>query len=395
MDIWGNEPDFANIMSDTAAGMGLQNYRDLFREALSLKPGIVVEIGPARGAGTVILGLAGKQNPNIEKIITIDAFQNSRSLKTFDNAEENISDLRRNLEKYHCEEKVTIMIAGQEDWELIRNSQISMLVIDADGGLDRDFSNYFNLLIPEATVFVDDCELKLNSHAKSHYSRERYGYSEDPVAEAREFITKISPLGKEYITKCFIEYMIRNGFLEQTGICGKTVTLRKKADAPSFTDNDRKNMEKIRDHMKQKLLEIRRETLKIVKEAEPILSQICRYTGYEEAVLLKGELFPRTKEIRYYPICGIRNDGKSVKAVSKIFEKELEKPADPDCKCFIFRTGRKSFNKHALMLRGDENIKTRKKNLPLLMKFRLWLSIMNIEKQTARYLDTLELPLFL
>ena len=105
MDILNNTPDFEKIISDTDANMFLKNYQDLYQEALLLKPGIILEIGPARGTGTIVLGLAAKQNPIIEKIITFDAFQNSRALKSFDNVEENISDLRNNLKKFDCEKK--------------------------------------------------------------------------------------------------------------------------------------------------------------------------------------------------------------------------------------------------------------------------------------------------
>ena len=140
------EPDFKKIIREAKGLMSEEDYRELYHEAIKIGKGTIVEIGPARGAGTIVLGLAARQNSDIEHIITIDSFQNSRSIKSFDNIEENIEDLRNNLAAFDCGEKVTIMVAGHEDWELIRECPITMLVIDADGALDRDFSNYYNLL---------------------------------------------------------------------------------------------------------------------------------------------------------------------------------------------------------------------------------------------------------
>ena len=91
-----------------------------------------------------MLELAARRNPNVERIISIDAFCQSNTLKTFDDVEANIQDLRDNLACFGCGEKVTIVVAGQEDWDLIDQSPISML--GASGGrgtLGTEDSSHF------------------------------------------------------------------------------------------------------------------------------------------------------------------------------------------------------------------------------------------------------------
>ena len=94
-------PQFGRINRAAKGAMSPANYRDLYQEASALGKGTIVEIGPAQGAGTIVLGLAAKKNPNIERIISIDAFEKSQHLISLDNVEDNIRELRKNLSSFH------------------------------------------------------------------------------------------------------------------------------------------------------------------------------------------------------------------------------------------------------------------------------------------------------
>lgn len=88
---------------ETASGQMLfEEYRDLYEAALSAQKGSVLELGSARGGATVVLGLAAKHNQNIERIVTVDTFRNSRSLRSMENIGENIRELRNNLDRFDC-----------------------------------------------------------------------------------------------------------------------------------------------------------------------------------------------------------------------------------------------------------------------------------------------------
>ena len=382
------EPDFVKIARVAKGKMLRENYSDLYQEAMKLGKGTVVEIGPAGGAGTIVLGLAAKQNPDIERIITIDAFQNSRSIKSLYNIEENIEDLRKNLASFDCGEKVTIMVAGHEDWEKIREGPVTMLVIDADGGLDRDFSNYYNLLIPGATVFVDDCAPQLNNHAKFFYTRERTGCTDDPVEDAGEYLQKVSPLGKEYMTKCFIDYMLKEGFLEEISIRKDTITLKKSESNPFFSETNLAEMQQIRERMKEKLISIRAETMRIAARLRPQLEEIKEKTGCEEILVMKG--VSMDQKVRYYPIYGIGKDGRRATDIGRIYERDIHKPEYRDKRIIVLKTGKLlEKKKYALVLSGLANKAFFR--IPLKWKRNLASVLDTVEMETQQVFDSLDL----
>ena len=382
-------PDYRKIKETTRGLMEKGNYRDLYEAALALEKGAVVEIGPARGGTTVTLGLASLQNPNIERIISIDAFQNSRCLRYFDDVEKNIEELKNNLAAFGCGEKVTVMVAGQEDWTLLRQLKLSMLVIDADGALDRDFFHYYNALRPGATVFVDDCEARLNKHACLYYTRERTGPSDDVTADAGSYLDKPSPLGKQYMTRCFIDYMVREGFLEKQALRGETITLKKGPSAPEFTEKNLEEMGRIRERMKEKLLTMRRETMRIADRLRPLLREIRDAGACSDVVLLKG--VPMNGDIRYYPIYGAGKDGKRAADIERIYEKEIPGQKEKGLEIILLKAGRfLKKDSFALVLRGREAAAPFQ--LPGDQKKRLTKAVEIVERETKRYLDTVELP---
>ena len=243
------------------------------------------------------------------------------------------------------------MVAGHEDWELIRECPITMLVIDADGALDRDFSNYYNLLTPGARVFVDDCEAKFNSHARLYYTRERTGYSDNPEEDAGGYLEKISPLGKEYMTWCFIDYLIREGLLEVLSTRNQTITCKKSEPSLLFSETNLTEMQQIRERMKEKLIDIRSSTMRISGRLRPQLQEIQEKTGCEEILVMKG--VPMDQDIRYFPIYGIGKDGKRASDIGRIYEKDIHKSVYGDKQVLLLKTRRLlKRDKYALVISG-------------------------------------------
>lgn len=382
------EPDFKKIVREAKGLMSEEDYRELYHEAIKIGKGTIVEIGPARGAGTIVLGLAARQNSDIEHIITIDSFQNSRSIKSFDNIEENIEDLRNNLAAFDCGEKVTIMVAGHEDWELIRECPITMLVIDADGALDRDFSNYYNLLTPGARVFVDDCEAKLNSHVRLYYTRERTGYTDNPEEDAGGYLEKISPLGKECMTRCFIDYLIREGFLKVLSKGNKAITFKKSEPSLLFSETNLTEMQQIRERMKEELIAIRSKTMRIAGRLHPQLQEIQEKTGCEEILVMKG--VPMDRDIRYYPIYGIGKDGKRASDIGRIYEKDIHKSSYGDKQVLLLKTRRLlKKDKYALVISGLPDQESC--SIPPEWKRSLVSALDAVETETQKLFKSLEL----
>ena len=315
------EPDFRKIKETAYGLMSTENYRNLYRNALSVTEGEIVEIGPARGASTIALALASKRNPNIKQIISIDTFRESWSLKTWDNIEENIQDLKDHLSAFECCDLVHIMIAGHEDIGVVEKFPISMMFIDADGSLDRDFTKYYHMLLPGALVVVDDCKGILNSYAKSRNTRERTGFTDNMLEDAEDFLDRPAPLGKEYITFGFIRYLICKEYFNAISCTGNTITLQKTETHADILQEDKLGMQSIRQQMKDELIEIRRKTMEFVQPVEAALSIIRRRAQTDSVILMKRE-FIKDKG-RYYPIYGINASGKKAEKIGRYFEDEL------------------------------------------------------------------------
>lgn len=79
---------------------------------------------------------------------------------------ENINIIQQNLKKFGVEEKILLypheltFKNGQEVLSLINTSNISALILDADGRLDRDFSIFWPILRPGGLIILDDYRSK-------------------------------------------------------------------------------------------------------------------------------------------------------------------------------------------------------------------------------------------
>ena len=384
---WDYQPDYPSIMRTAHAMMQRRNYQALFEAAMELEGGAIVEIGPSRGASTIFLALAAKHNPAIERVISIDAFKGSASLKSFDDVETNVEELRSNLACFDCADEVTIMVADQEDWGLIDRSPISFLFIDADGRLDRDFSRYYNRLAPHATVFIDDCELMLNVHAKGRNIRDRTGYTDDPVVDAGAFLERPAPLGKEYLTKCFVEYLVSRGFLTQEDCFGKTLKLKKADPDPVFSDEDATNMTLIHEGMRRRLLAVRADTMRIARKLEPVLMEVLERTHGKEVVVLSS--IKRGGKVLYYPIYGVSRDGRRAGETPCRPRKELL--GSGDGRVTMFGPSFQHLFWNAVLVRDDEGSPAR--GIPLPLRFKLGRTIAKVERETQEYIDNIEVRL--
>ena len=209
--------------------MGEESDKELSRLASEADTGTILEIGTARNAGTIALAMGARKNPRVKRIITVDTFQHSPALKYWNDVEQNINEVRKNLARYQCESSVEIMAAGEEKRELIEEYPISLLLIDADGDLKRELERYYDLLSPKAAVVIDDCRLMLTRHAKNELSRERLGYSGDAASDAKWHANQPAPLGKDHLTYQSVDYLVNNGCFSRIKTLGKTVVLQKPA----------------------------------------------------------------------------------------------------------------------------------------------------------------------
>ncbi len=138
------------------------------------------------------------------------------------------------------------------------NYQLSLIFIDADGALDRDFMLFYNHLIPNSLIIIDDYIDQVNWLAKERYLKwttskelDNYVYSKG----AKRFID-LCPLGKEYTTYRFINYFLERGLLVKDKVIGSTFFGHKPPGAIFNSVSDMQEMMKIRQEILDQYYEL-------------------------------------------------------------------------------------------------------------------------------------------
>jgi predicted O-methyltransferase YrrM len=181
-------------------------YNKLYQYASNVSHSNVLEIGAAHGASTIALALGLKESQYDNRVVTFEKGEGG-SRAEYGSKEENLEILRGNLAAYEVDDSVSI-VPERLDIErgvpdvVQEHAPYSLLCIDADGKLHRDFSLLYDLLEPGAVVIIDDYSLKRD-------------YTE---------VNEQYPLGggKDYRTFCYVNHFLETGVLKQLEVIDNT-----------------------------------------------------------------------------------------------------------------------------------------------------------------------------
>jgi len=135
--------------------LSIDVYQEMYHLAQKVEQNTtILEIGTAHGAGTISLAL-GSQGKN--RIASIDKITGG-SRDKFGTLEENKVIIKNNFKYFGVEKVIDFYIGTSTEIasHLPEKLRISMLVIDADGAIDRDFELFYNKLLPGSTIIIDD-----------------------------------------------------------------------------------------------------------------------------------------------------------------------------------------------------------------------------------------------
>ena len=135
--------------------LSIDVYQEMYHLAQKVEQNTtILEIGTAHGAGSISLAL-GSQGKN--KVASIDKITGG-SRDKFGTLEENKVIIKNNFKYFGVEKVIDFYIGTSTEIasHLPEELTISMLVIDADGAIDRDFELFYNKLLPGSTVIIDD-----------------------------------------------------------------------------------------------------------------------------------------------------------------------------------------------------------------------------------------------
>lgn len=191
-------PDFDEIAKTCNGMLSRHTYRALYDLALSIRKGsIAVEVGAAHAAGTVCIALGIQQNPVLEKLISFEKIEGG-SREKFGSIEKNKEIISGNISRYGCQDIVEMVFSTPEEaLHMIPyegEPNIGLLVIDADGAVDREFNLLYDRVVEGGAVMIDD----YNDHLKYHR-----------LSKKRVHID-----AKHKVTKSLVDYYIQEGFLK-------------------------------------------------------------------------------------------------------------------------------------------------------------------------------------
>jgi len=257
-------PFFSYVKIVTKGYLTPYTYSTIYKYSLNSPEGHAVDIGPAQGGTTISIAKAfmNKKNELIYKVYSIEKGHSSNALADRTHVDDNKSVLEKNL-KHFCVDKMVDIIMKYSD-EAFTNgtapSPISVLSIDADGGLDRDFAIFYNNLVPNGSVILDDYENKINNRASkllrgtnSDIEKHKTDHRADKLADG-------TPLGKELLTYQFVNYLKKQGLLKEGQITGGNTWFgHKPENAPEFADVHYQDMQVIRQEIEAEFWKMRKE----------------------------------------------------------------------------------------------------------------------------------------
>jgi predicted O-methyltransferase YrrM len=183
-------------------------YAQIYSCACAAQPGNMLELGAAHGAASVCLAKGIRDSAKPATLLTVEKGEGKNSsIEKWGPKEVNIAKLRNNLIYFDCQSIVTVFPNRLKEvvTQLKNSGPFSLLLIDADGFIDRDFLLFYNLLKPGADIIIDD-----------------YINFKDVASKSQS-----NPLGKGYATYIFVNYFLDKKLIRKDKIIEGTIFCKK------------------------------------------------------------------------------------------------------------------------------------------------------------------------
>lgn len=130
-------------------------YQKIFE--IGRRGGVIVEVGTALGAATVALALGLKASGVPGKIYSFDPMLGGPR-RQLSNVADRVAHVRHSLKLFEVDHLVELVTASLPDGIAVipTDSRISVLMLDADGCIDRELELLYDRLAPNADLIIDD-----------------------------------------------------------------------------------------------------------------------------------------------------------------------------------------------------------------------------------------------
>jgi predicted O-methyltransferase YrrM len=139
-------------------------YGELFNQALDAAGTNFVEVGTAHGAATISLALGAATRRIPTKIWTIDKLGGKFSSRSkFGSVEENRRVVLENFRRAGVDEMIELFVGSPDDFILAGRCPecVDLLLLDADGRIDRDLMHFYSRMRPGGPIIIDDVNTQI------------------------------------------------------------------------------------------------------------------------------------------------------------------------------------------------------------------------------------------
>jgi predicted O-methyltransferase YrrM len=144
----------------------LDVYRRIHDSARACGGGNLVEIGTSQGAATIAMALGAKAGGKPFRIVTCDPFITGSRPRGASVAEK-AAIVRRGFERFGVAEVIELVIGDVNALAASgKASPIGLLMIDADGQVDRDLALLFERLVADCPIIIDDVDDRTYLHRR-------------------------------------------------------------------------------------------------------------------------------------------------------------------------------------------------------------------------------------
>lgn len=196
----------ARVQQEAHGKLSPETYRRLYESAVAIGDGTIVEIGTSQGAATIALALGARAAGIDYRIVTVEAhFVGSRPRAKSESEKKAI--VRRGFEMFGVSDRIDLVIGTTEQMIAIADpSDVALVLIDADGRIDRDLAALWDRMRPGCVVAIDDVDGEI-------------------YLELRGRRVRVDQ--KHRITRSLLEKFVSAGLLVSQGSIGQTAWFRK------------------------------------------------------------------------------------------------------------------------------------------------------------------------
>ncbi len=167
-----SKPDFNAIKKSCHGMMRPEVYEKIYDTALYTKGKCIVEIGTAHGAATICLAKALQDSGRSDGIVyTFDTFTRTNR-KEFDKTTDHYAFVLKKFEEFGVSNNIKAIKGNIKEThlELSNDERITLLMLDSDGQIDRDFQFFYNQIEPGGSLIIDDMADRVRVSDKiTHY----------------------------------------------------------------------------------------------------------------------------------------------------------------------------------------------------------------------------------